>query len=217
MDLSSDTSMSRTARKNKCILNMQPMSFLFTSDFKAELLQVLREYSGTDLSLMISGGSLLTCLDDERYSALDTSRWTVFYSDERVDQDQLNYTASLPFIGRMHAAVCRIHSSMPDAAEEYSKVLRDVDVCLLGIGVDGHICSLLPNCAELDSKELVVSLEGLFPVSRRRISVTLRFINERVSRLYFVVPNSRLKGISMPHRSIVNRIKREFVVILESS
>jgi len=193
-----------------------PMNYLFTKDFNEELYQVLKEYSGRRLSLMISGGSLLKCLDDQRYETMDTSNWEIFYSDERVDQDALNYTASLPFINRIKAKVHRMFSEIPEkAAREYSGVLKDVDVCLLGIGDDGHICSLQPRCRELDSDEYVVALEGSFEISPRRMTVTLKFINEKVSRLYFVIPNSNKKKITKPDESITSRIKKEFTVILE--
>lgn len=194
------------------------MDFLFTSDFNTEIYHILREYSGTDLSLMISGGSLLQCLDDGRYEELDTTGWRIFYSDERVDQDNLNYTASVPFINRTKASVHRIQSSMSvsEAVEDYSGRLADIDVCLLGIGGDGHICSLPPDSRELDSEEYVVALDTGFQVSPQRISVTPRFLNERVSRLYFVVPNSNEKNISKPDESIVSRLRKDFVVILSS-
>lgn len=192
------------------------ISFLFTTDFSTELYNILKGCSGLDLSLMISGGSLLKCLDDRRYEELDTSKWVIFYSDERTDQEQLNYTASIPFISKLRAKVHRIDSSIDvqKAVEEYSGKLVDIDVCLLGIGGDGHVCSLLPGSTELDSEEYVVALEGDFPTSPRRISVTLKFINEKVSRLYFVVPNSKDKNVSRPDESIMSRLKKDFVVML---
>lgn len=183
-----------------------------------ELYQILKKYSGSDLSLMISGGSLLSCLDDSRYEELDTSKWIIFYSDERVDQDQLNYTASIPFIDKTKAKINRISSSLPSeqAIKEYSEKLINIDICLLGIGKDGHICSLLPNSMELNSEEYVIGLEGNFPISPKRISITLKFINEKVSKLYFVVPNNKEKNILKPDESITSRINKDFVIILDS-
>ena len=193
------------------------MSLVLTDDFGTEVYLILEPYSGRDLALMISGGSLLQCLDDERYGLLDTSGWSVFYSDERGDKSHLNYTASIPFLSRTQASVHRIDVSMPldQAARAYSSELVDIDLCLLGIGGDGHICSLLPGCKELMSDEYVVALEGDFPVSCRRISITPRFINERVARLYFVVPGSKKKGVAAPDRTILERINKEFTVLLE--
>lgn len=193
------------------------MEPLFTDDFGTQVYLVLKPYSGKELALMISGGSLLGCLDDERYRHLDTSRWRVFYSDERAEQGHLNYTGSVPFLSRTDAEVHRIDTSVApeQAARTYSEELVDIDICLLGIGGDGHICSLLPGCKELSSDKYVVALEGDFPVSPKRISITPNFINERVSRLYFVVPNSRKKGISCPDRTILEKIDKDFVVMLE--
>jgi len=195
------------------------MSVLFTDDFNGEIYRILRCYSGRCFSLMISGGSLLKCLDDGRYELLDTSRWSVFYSDERADQSQLNHAAAHGFLKRIKARVHPIHTSVPldDAAIEYSKILSDfvIDVCLLGIGGDGHICSLLPECPELDSLQYVTALSGAFTVSPRRVSVTPKYINERVNELIFVVPNSKEKNVVQPDKSILARIRKEYVVILK--
>ncbi|CAD25260.1 hypothetical protein [Encephalitozoon cuniculi GB-M1] len=193
------------------------MGFLFTEDFNGKLYEILEGYCGKGLTLMVSGGSLQQCLDDRRYSDMDTSGWKIFYSDERADQDYLNYTSSLPFISRTNAEIHRIHTSRPldEAVRMYSAELVDIDICLLGIGGDGHICSLPPECPELSSNDYVVALEGSFPVSPKRVTITPRFINEKVGELYFVVPGSKKKGVSAPDRSIVEKIKKDFVVILE--
>ncbi|AFN82835.1 6-phosphogluconolactonase/glucosamine-6-phosphate isomerase/deaminase [Encephalitozoon romaleae SJ-2008] len=193
------------------------MNVLFTEDFNGEIYKILREYCGKNLALMISGGSLLQCLDDKRYTDLDTSRWKIFYSDEREDQNYLNYTASMGFISKTNGKVYKICTSRPleEAARMYSTELTDIDVCLLGIGGDGHICSLPPGCKELDSDDYVVALEGNFPVSPKRVSITPRFINKKIKKLYFVVPNSKKKGVHSPDKSITQRITRGFSVILE--
>ncbi|KAG5859882.1 6-phosphogluconolactonase [Encephalitozoon hellem] len=193
------------------------MNTLFTEDFNGEIHKVLKKYCGRGLSLMISGGSLLQCLDDERYTGLDTSRWKVFYSDERVDQSHLNYTASLGFISKINGEVHRIDTSRPlnEVVRMYSAELVDIDICFLGIGGDGHICSLPPGCKELNSNDYVVALEGGFSVSPKRVSITPRFINEKIKELYFVVPNSKKKGVCCPDGSITRKITRGFSVILE--
>ncbi|ADM11358.2 6-phosphogluconolactonase/glucosamine-6-phosphate isomerase/deaminase [Encephalitozoon intestinalis ATCC 50506] len=193
------------------------MDVLFTEDFSTEIYRILKEYSGRSLALMISGGSLLQCLEDKRYLTMDTSGWRIFYSDERADQNHLNYTGSIGFISKTNADVHRIWTSRPldEAAKMYSAELPDIDVCLLGIGGDGHICSLPPGCKELESDDYVVALEGDFPISPRRVTVTPKFINEKIRDLYFVVPSSRKKGVSAPDRSITEKIERSFMVILE--
>ncbi|KAM0671967.1 hypothetical protein OCOL_001024 [Ordospora colligata] len=195
------------------------MSVLFTNDFNEEIYQILRYYSGKCLSLMISGGSILKCLDDCRYEQLDTSKWDIFYSDEREDQEQLNHTAACGFLNRINAKVHPIDTSVPleKAAIEYANVLNGIviDVCLLGIGGDGHICSLLPECPELDSLLYVTALEGDFTVSPKRVTITPRYINEKVKELIFVVPGSKEKKIEQPDKSILARINKDYVVILK--
>jgi 6-phosphogluconolactonase len=194
------------------------MHYIYAQDFKTVLFKILQKYSGRRLNLMISGGSLQRCLDDERYQKLDTMHWSIYYTDERVDQSYLNYEASLPFINMLEAKVFRIESFLgaEEAARRYSEVLEDIDLCILGIGSDGHICSLLPESEYLDSSEYVIGVEGDFAVSRRRITVTLRFLNERVNEIYFVVPQNKIKNIAEPHPSICTRLAKDFTVILNN-
>jgi 6-phosphogluconolactonase len=198
------------------------MHFIYTQDFKTVLFRMLQKHSGRRFNLMISGGSLQTCLDDERYKRLDTMHWNIYYTDERVDQGHLNYTASLPFINMLEAKVFRIESSlgMEEAVRRYSgmlnEILGEIDVCMLGIGGDGHICSLLPDTEYLDSDKYVIGIEGNFAVSRERITVTLKFLNEKVNEMYFVVPQNKIKNITEPHPSIGRRLSKDFTVVLNN-
>lgn len=193
------------------------MNILLTKDFNDELYQILKDYSDKEFNLMIAGGSLLKCLVDPRLKDLVTDKWKVFFADERVDQKYLNYNDASGFLSQLKGTVFRIKSelSASECVKDYTNVLENIDLCLLGIGDDGHICSLFPDTASLDSNAPVIAIEEKLPVSNKRITVTLKFINEKVGRLYFVVPakDGKVKNVLVPHQSILSRLKKDFIVI----
>ncbi|GFR20066.1 DNA replication licensing factor MCM2 [Trichonephila clavata] len=158
---------------------------------------------------MISGGSLLDVLNYEKYKDLNSSQWNIYYADERCSQDHLNYKGSLPFLGFLESKVFRMKTELKldECILDYSMVLKNVtiDVCLLGIGDDGHICSLFPEIPELKSRENVIAVYNENVVSPQRVTITLKFINNHIKDLYFIVPSKegRIKKTFKPHSSIL--------------
>lgn len=186
-------------------------------------LAILKEYDGKACNLMISGGSVAALLDREAYSRMDTSKWRIFYSDERSDRDNLNYDTSKPFLARLDAVAHPIQVSrgMEAAVNLYTKTLEDadrMDVCLLGVGDNGHVCSLWPDSAELNRDEWVVGAIVDYPISPQRITVTLAYLNNRVKKLYFVIPlkNGMVKSVTEPHQSIKNKLQIPYTIVLHN-
>eukprot|EP00866_Antonospora_locustae_P000103 jgi/Antlo1/103/1596 len=103
------------------------------------------------------------------------------------------------------------------AASAYADTCTYVDVAFLGVGEDGHIASLFPDSAALDSTEYFVYVDNSPKTPTRRITVTIRFLNECVDRLFFFIPpkNGQLKDVLEPHKSIVSRLNRSYVVYLD--
>lgn len=213
------------------------MEILRTNNFKELLFEILSEYSGKSSNIMISGGSLLEVLNNSNYRNLDTSKWSIFYADERCDQNLLNYTASLPFLGYLNAKVYRIRTDLgaSGAVLDYSSIIEDVkirrvnnditeastiqmDVCILGIGENGHICSLWPDSKSLDAEDFVINTKVDTNISPERVTITLRFLNSSVKNLYFVLPpkNGKVKTVVEPHSSIKSRINIKYRIILPS-
>ncbi|KAF9761657.1 putative 6-phosphogluconolactonase [Nosema granulosis] len=192
------------------------MKTIYTEDFQKEVFQIIKKYSNKKCNLMISGGSLLDILDFEYYQKLHSGGWDIFYADERVDPKGSNYIGSLPFIRLLQSKVVRINTDLDikQCVKDYSKELPDIDVCLLGIGPDGHICSLFPNTPSLDSEEKVISVSNPSIPFPERVTITLKFINEHVKDLYFVVPPKEGKDVEDPHPSILERLTKEYTKIL---
>lgn len=191
----------------------------YTTNFQHTVHGILSEYSSKHLRLMISGGSVLPLFDSKAMLEIDTLLWAIYYSDERVDSSDLNYASSIPFLRSTQAKAFPIVSgpTPAQAASAYADTCTYVDVAFLGVGEDGHVASLFPDSASLDSTEYFVFVENSPKAPPKRITATLRFLNERVGRLFFLIPpkNGQLKDVLEPHRSIASRLNRSYVVYLD--
>lgn len=189
-------------------------------EFKDTLLNILKSYDGKACNLMISGGSILKCLDNDQFEAVDTSQWKIFFCDERCEEEHSNFKSASSFLEKIKGKVFPVLMlTKPEmSAKSYEDTLkrnvRMIDVCLLGIGENGHICSLWPNSESLNSETLVEHVEVDCKLSPMRVTVTLYFINQFVKSLIFVVPpkNGKTKGIKSPDESITKRLKVDYKV-----
>ena len=122
---------------------------------------------------------------------IDWSRVECFWGDERgvpPDDPQSNYKLAAEFLFT-HANVDRrrVHRMPADtvdldaAAAAYEFELRTIagspprfDMILLGVGPDGHVCSLFPGHPALDeSSRLVVAVTDSAKPPPRRLTLTL--------------------------------------------
>jgi 6-phosphogluconolactonase len=144
------------------------------------------------LSLALPGGSAVAvCGPPLKRAVIDWTRVHLFWVDERAvppDHPESNYglgqqlvVAGLPID---HTHVHRMHADAPDveqAAKEYEADLRHtlgdpprLDVTLLGVGPDGHVCSLFPGHSALaQTTRLVVAIKDSPKPPPRRLTLTL--------------------------------------------
>lgn len=193
------------------------MNIIRTDNFKSEIFSILKQYSSINLNLMISGGSLLEILNNDKFRELDTSRWKIWFADERFSLSDLNYTGALPFLSHLkNTIVYKMDVENENCVDNYNKILDKIDICLLGVGEDGHICSLFPNSNDLDRNMYVIKTYNSNVVSPQRMTVTLKFLNNMVKNLYFVIPPKKDKKRDRPHENILGRLKIPFNIILSS-
>jgi 6-phosphogluconolactonase len=83
-------------------------------------------------------------------------------------------------------------ANLADAAAEYESLLAQLlggsplDLAILGVGEDGHVCSLFPgHKALLEDRTRVVAVEDAPKPPVRRLTLTLRFVLD--SRLLWIV------------------------------
>ena len=141
------------------------------------------------------GGTALVFLGALRNANVDWSRISFYWADERAvapDHPDSNFGVAdrvlLGPLGAKAPRALRMPADMPDlgqAALHYDNLLahelhdQPLDLALLGLGEDGHICSLFPgHPALLDDELRVVAVEDAPKPPPRRLSLTLSFVRQ---------------------------------------
>jgi 6-phosphogluconolactonase len=143
-------------------------------------------------SLALPGGSVATSLFPRLARlSLDWSRTHFFWGDERAvppDDPESNFGAARRFwlgpAGVPQPSIHRMEADAPDldrAADAYADVLSaatgqppQLDLALLGVGPDGHVCSLFPGHALLDERRrFVAAIVDSPKPPPRRLTLTL--------------------------------------------
>lgn len=117
-------------------------------------------------SIALPGGSVATsCFPMLAKAPLDWPRVHLLWGDERAvppDHADSNYgVAKRLLVDACSIPAANVHRmpadaiDLEDASRTYEAVVREVgiDVALLGVGPDGHVCSLFPGHALLDEHE----------------------------------------------------------------
>lgn len=162
-------------------------------------------------SVGLSGGSLVQLLTKALKSCnLKTAKWVFFFCDERyvrLDDSDSTYGAyraewltQLPCI--QESQFVRADTSQPldaCAADYEAKVKSQVDrfdLLLLGMGPDGHTCSLFPEqpATLQETKRLVIPIRNSPKPPPERITFTLPLIN-KARNVAFVVTGAAKASI----------------------
>lgn len=191
----------------------------YVSNFKSEVYKILAKYNGKNVKIVISGGSLLSLLDNPDIQKLESMSWQIYYADERVTsriEDQ-NYFQSQIFLKHTAAQTFPL---INDNIPMYTKAFESdiVDLALLSIGEDGHIASLFPDHKILESKELVCYIDDAPKEPATRLTITVEALN-KINHIYFFIPpkNNIVKDVEEPHASISSRVNKEVTVFLSKS
>jgi 6-phosphogluconolactonase len=167
------------------------------AELKSRLTHLFEEVVGSTLdpgpshqfSCGITGGSTaLIFLGALREADVDWSRITLFWGDERAvppDSDDSNYGLAeqmlLRPLGARAPAAVRMQGELPDqehAAREYSAALPPaLDLLILGVGDDGHVCSLFPGHPALqESSARVIAIADSPKPPPHRLTLSLAYV-----------------------------------------
>ncbi|KAK1349302.1 6-phosphogluconolactonase-like protein [Hamiltosporidium tvaerminnensis] len=195
-------------------------STIYISDFVYEMESILRKFDNKDLKLMISGGSILTILKNINFKNIKTTKWKIYFADERISQQEsdLNFFDA-EFLKSTDALIYPINTKIcPEKAiEDYISILEPINVCFLGVGEDGHIASIFPNSKNITKKEMFIYVNDSPKPPKERISVSISYLNT-VNSIYFFIPpkNEILKDVCCPDQSIQKELKDDYVIFLDS-
>jgi 6-phosphogluconolactonase len=140
-----------------------------------------------------TGNAVLAAL---RSATLDWSSLDVYWGDERFlpagDPDRNETQAREALLDHVPVSPGRVHPMAPSdgeygddpdaAAEAYAVLLKDVpgfDVCLLGVGEEGHTASIFPHSpAVYETARSVVAVRNCPKPPPTRVSLTLPTIRQ---------------------------------------
>lgn len=137
---------------------------------------------------LTGGSTALIFLGALRDADVDWSRVTLFWGDERAvppDSSESNFGLAtemlLTPLGARAPQAVRMQAEMPDgvsAAREYSIALPPaLDLLILGVGEDGHVCSLFPgHPALLAEDDRVTVVDDAPKPPRRRLTLTMSYV-----------------------------------------
>ena len=158
-------------------------------------------------SIALPGGSVATtCFPRFAEAAIDWSRTHFFWGDERAvppTDESSNYGVAerlwLERIAKLGPTIHRMEAERADldeAGERYERALRQngpLDLALLGMGPDGHVCSLFPGHTLLDERaRLVASITDSPKPPPRRLTLTLPALH--AARNVFVIATGEAKA-----------------------
>lgn len=159
---------------------------------------------GSTPQVALTGGRIATKAyqrlgQEGRSSAVDWSRVALWWGDERfvaADDGDRNARQALTALADLPLNLENVHPmpaagdglELDEAAEAYNAELGDVtfDICLLGMGPDGHVASLFPEHPSSYAEGRVIPVRSSPKPPPERISLTLEVIN-RSAEVWFCV------------------------------
>lgn len=159
----------------------------------SRLLEIQREPRIPEVAL--TGGRIATRAyerlgQEGRRSAVDWSRVGLWWGDERfvpADDDERNARQALTALAPLPLDLTRVHPmpasgdgvDLDGAAEAYAQELGHtaMDLCLLGVGPDGHVASIFPEHPSSYAEGRVIAVRASPKPPPERTSLTLEVIN----------------------------------------
>jgi len=182
------------------------------ADFVADAAGVAIRKRGRFLMALSGGSTPWLMLTRLAALAVDWSRVHVFQVDERVSPDgdsNRNWThINAVFLSKVSIPAEQVHpmpvtrGDLREAAAAYAEQLRQVagvppklDLVHLGLGLDGHTASLVPNDSVLLVRDAEVAVTDDYQ-SHRRLTLTFQALNRARNVLWLTTGSDKHEVLS---------------------
>lgn len=142
--------------------------------------------------IALTGGSLggqfaHKLVESLNANAADFTGLHIWFSDERFDTTGSSLRNSKPVHDGLKNSSVTVHEvkstdsglTVVEVAASYAAELREIemDVCVLGLGADGHVASLFPNHWDPQAKARAIAITDSPKPPAKRISFSMDYIN----------------------------------------
>ena len=132
----------------------------------------------------------------------DLAGLNVWFSDERFDTADSPLRNSRPVRDGLNNSSVKVHEvkssddgmSVYEAAHSYEEQLRGIkmDLCILGLGFDGHVASLFPMQWDSQATDAAIAVADSPKPPPERVSFSMAFINS--SDQVWIIANGKIKA-----------------------
>ena len=187
-------------------LNKKVVSFNSISDLDDALLTLFNNLHQPISRIVLSGGSTPMSFY-KRLSEIDIkwSNYEITLSDERDVEilDPLSNEGSIKAIINNNSFNRSFISLVKEGAQSKLDLIKSYDLCILGMGDDGHIASIFPNMSNLSEalhhKSSLINLNDGYP-DVSRLTMTLNEINKS-KQIILLIKGEKKFNLLMDKRS----------------
>ena len=187
-------------------LNKKVVSFNSISDLDDALLTLFNNLHQPISRIVLSGGStpmsFYKCLSE---TDIKWSNYEITLSDERDVEilDPLSNEGSIKAIVNNNSFNRSFISLVKEGAQSRLDLIKSYDLCILGMGDDGHIASIFPNMSNLSEalyhKSSLINLNDGYP-DVSRLTMTLNEINKS-KQIILLIKGEKKFNLLMDKRS----------------
>lgn len=158
------------------------------------------------LHIALTGGPLGTEFAEKLVKLMngagDLAGLNIWFSDERFDTADSPLRNSRPVRAGLNNSTVTVHEVMSsdgganvyEAAHSYDAQLRGVkmDICILGLGFDGHVASLFPLHWNSQAAESAIAIVDSPKPPAERVTFSMAFINS--SDQVWIIASGEIKA-----------------------
>eukprot|EP00834_Sanchytrium_tribonematis_P004718 NODE_247_length_11822_cov_1.182718.p7 type:complete len:223 gc:universal NODE_247_length_11822_cov_1.182718:7115-7783(+) len=187
-----------------------------TKELLSSILQAekthFEKYSNKPFVVAVAGGSLPSMLKDLKPECPE--KWKVILADERIvpieheDSNGKLLLENMSYISKDNIILINNTLAPQECAKDYEQkisAILPISLALLGMGPDGHICSLFPGHKLLNSTSTVDYIIDSPKPPPKRVTLTFPILNDDLTDRYLIATGGGKS--SAIKKSILNKDK----------